>query len=44
MRWDRKTPPESNIHEYGKDNIQIMVYNMKMSPKRGDRKTLEEKD
>ena len=28
---------------YGKNNIQIRVYNVKGSPKRGDRKTLEKK-
>ena len=37
-------PPESNLHVYGKDDIQIRVYNMKRLPKRGDQKTLEEKD
>ena len=31
-------------HVYGKDNTKIMVYNVKRSPKRGDRKTLEKKD
>ena len=38
MRWDKKTPPESNLHVYGKDNIQLRVYNVKRSPKIGDRK------
>ena len=28
---------------YGKDNIQIRVYNVKGSPKKGGRKTLEKK-
>ena len=44
MRWDRKKLLELNLYVYGKDDIQIRVYNMKRSPKRGDRKTLEEKD
>ena len=37
MRWDRKKLPELNLHVYGKDDIQIRVYNKKRSPKRGDR-------
>ena len=42
MRWYRKKLPESKLHVYGKDDTQIRSYNMKRSPKRGDRKkTLE---
>ena len=37
MRWDRKKLLELNLHVYGKDDIQIRVYNKKRSPKRGDR-------
>ena len=29
MRWDRKAPPESNLHIYGKDDIEFRVYNVK---------------
>ena len=43
VRWDKKKLPESNLHVYGKDNIQIKVYNVKGLPKRGDQKTLEKK-
>ena len=38
MRWDREAPPESNLHVYGKDDIEFRVYNVKRSPKRKDRK------
>ena len=43
MRWNRKAPPESNLHVYGKDNIKFRVYNVKRSPKRGggEKKTRE---
>ena len=45
MRWDRKKLPEPNLHVYGKDDTQIMVYSMKRSPKgREGEKTPEEKD
>ena len=43
MRWDRKAPPESNLHVYGKDDIEFRVYNVKRSPKRKDRKKTREK-
>ena len=43
MRWDRKAPPKSNLHVYGKDDIEFRVYNLKWSPKRGDRKKTREK-
>ena len=43
MRWDRKAPPESNLHVYGKDDTEFRVYNMKMSPKRRDQKRTKEK-
>ena len=38
MRWDRKAPPESNLHVYGKDDIEFRVYNVKRSQKSEDRK------
>ena len=31
--WDRKEFLESNLHVYGKDDTQIVVYNMEMWPK-----------
>ena len=43
VRWDRKAPPESNLHVYGKDDIEFRVHNVKRSPKRGDRKNIREK-
>ena len=43
MRWDRKKLLELNLHVYGIDDIQIRVYNMKRSPKRGDREKTREK-
>ena len=33
MKWDMKKLPEPNLHVYGKDNTQIMVYSMRRSPK-----------
>ena len=33
--WDRKNFPEPNLHVYGKDDIEIMVYNMRRSPRKG---------
>ena len=35
---DRKKLPESNLHVYGKDDTQIRVYNMRMSPKSREKK------
>ena len=43
VRWDREKLPEPNLHVYGKDDTKIMVYNMRMSQKRGDRKTQSKK-
>ena len=43
VRWDRKAPPESNLHVYGKDDIEFNVYNVKRSPKRRDRRMTREK-
>ena len=37
--WDRKKFPESNLHVYGKDDTQIVVYNMERWPReRGSEK------
>ena len=44
MRWDRKAPPESNLHVYGKDDIEFRVYSVKRSPKRKDKKKTREKE
>ena len=38
VRWDREAPPESNLHVYGKDDIEFRVYNVKRSQKSEDRK------
>ena len=43
MKWDRKALPESNLHVYGKDDIEFRVYNVKRSPKMRDRKKTREK-
>ena len=43
VRWDRKAPLESNLHVYGKDDIEFRVYNVERSPKRKDRKKTREK-
>ena len=43
MRWDRKAPPESNLHVYGKDDMEFRVYNVKRLPKRKDRERTKEK-
>ena len=43
VRWDRKAPPESNLHVYGKDDMEFRVYNVKRSPKRRDQKRTREK-
>ena len=41
--WDRKKFPDPNLHVYGKNDTQIMVYNIKRWPreKRSKKKTLE---
>ena len=45
VRWDREKLPEPSLHVYGKDNTKIMVYNMRMRPKkRGSKKTQSKKD
>ena len=43
MRWDRKAPLESNLHVYGKDDMEFRVYNVKRSPKRRNQKRTREK-
>ena len=34
MRWDREKLPEPNLHVYGKNDTKIMIYNMRMCPKK----------
>ena len=36
--WDRKESPESNLHVCGKDDTEIVIYNMKKCTKGGWRK------
>ena len=36
--WDRKKFPESNLHVYGTDDTQIMVYNIRGWARKRDRK------
>ena len=43
VRWDRKKLPEPNLHVYGKDNTKIMIYSMRRSPKKGDKKKHQRK-
>ena len=43
MRWDRKAPPESNLHVYGKDDTEFRVYNVKESLEKRDLKRTREK-
>ena len=39
MRWDRKAPPESNLHVYGKDDTEFRVYNVKkVAKEKGSKK------
>ena len=38
MRWDRKKLPEPNLHVYGKNDTEIIVYSMKRSPSERDHK------
>ena len=40
--WDKKKLPEPNLHVYGKDDTQIMVYNMRGWPRKRDRKNARE--
>jgi len=44
VRWDKKKLPEPNLHVYGKDDTQIMVYSMRRSPRKRDQKNIGEKD
>ena len=44
MRWDREKLPEPNLHVYGKDNTEIIVYSMRRRLRKGDRKNTREKD
>ena len=39
----QREAPRTKLHVYGKDDTKIMVYNMRRSPKREDRKTQSKK-
>ena len=43
VRQDREKLPEPNLHVYGKDDTKIMIYNMRMSPKKIKKKTQRKK-
>ena len=37
MRWDREKLPKPDSHVYGENDAEIIVYNMKMNPKKRER-------
>ena len=43
VSWDRKKLLKPNLHVYGKDDTQIMVYSMRRSPRKRNRKNTREK-
>ena len=43
MKWDKKKFLEPNLHVYGKDDTQIMVYNIRRSPKKIKKKPREKR-
>ena len=45
MRWDREKLPKPDSHVYDENGAEIMVYNMKMNPKKNEdeRKTEKKK-
>ena len=43
MRWDREKLPKPDLHVYGENGAEIMVYNMKRNSKKGDRRKTEKK-
>ena len=43
MRWDREKLPQPNLYVYGKNGTKIVVYNVRMRPKKRDWKNLEKK-
>ena len=42
VEWDRNKFLKSNLHVYGKDDTQIMIYNMKREPRKEDGKKTPE--
>ena len=44
MRWDREKFPESDLHVYGENGAEVMVYNMKRNPKKTGWKKNREKE
>ena len=43
MRWDKEKLPKPNLHMYGENGAEIMVYNMKMNPKKKGMKEKQRK-
>ena len=45
MKWDREKLPKPDSHVYDENGAEIMVYNMKMNPKKNEdeRKTEKKK-
>ena len=44
MRWNRENLPKTYLYVYGENGAEIMVYNMKMNPKKRDGKKNREKE
>ena len=44
MRWDRKKLPTPDLHVYGENGAEIMVYNMKRNSKKRGKKKNREKE
>ena len=44
MRWDREKLPKLDLHVYGENDTKIMVYNMKLCPKKKDERKNREKE
>ena len=43
MRWNRERLLTLDSHVYGENGAEIMVYNMKRNPKKGDEKKQRER-
>ena len=44
MRWDKEKLPTPDSHVYGKNRVEIMIYNMKRNSKKRGRKKNREKE
>ena len=44
MRWDREKVSTPDLHMYGENGAEIMVYNMKRHSKTGGREQNKEKE